>query len=69
MKPSEIKALSIDELKIKINDLKKELFNLKLKVKTGQLADFRSYRLMKKDLARHLTILTEKEKGLNAKQS
>ncbi|MGB9735232.1 MAG: 50S ribosomal protein L29 [bacterium] len=68
MKPSEIRTLSVDELRIKINDMRKELFNLKLKVKTGQLADFRSYRFMKRDLARHLTILAEKEKGLNAKQ-
>ncbi len=67
MKPSEIRSLSVDEIKEKINDMKKELFNLKLKVKTAQLADFRSYRFLKKDLARYFTVLTEKEKGINAK--
>jgi large subunit ribosomal protein L29 len=67
MKPSEIRNLSVDEIKEKINTMRKELFNLKLKVSTSQLADFRSYRFMKKDLAKHLTILLEKERGINAK--
>ncbi|MCL4478859.1 MAG: 50S ribosomal protein L29 [Deltaproteobacteria bacterium] len=67
MKASEIRAFSADEIKEKISDKRKELFNLKLKVKTAQLNDYRSYRLMKKDLAKLLTILREKEKGINAK--
>ncbi len=67
MKSSEIKALSIDEIKEKIGDMRKELFNLKLKVKTAQLADYRSYRFRKRDLAKYLTILGEKEKEINAK--
>ncbi len=68
MKSSEIRGFSADELKEKIKNLRKELFNLKMKVKTTQLPDYRSYRFMKKDLAKHLTILSEKEKGINAKQ-
>ena len=68
MKPSEIRSLSPDELREKINDMRKELFNLKLKVRTAQLADFRSYRIMKRDLARHLTVLSEKEKGIHAEK-
>ncbi len=67
MKPSEIRSLSVDEIKEKINTMRRELFNLKLKVSTAQLADFRSFRMMKKDLAKHLTILTEKERGIHAK--
>ncbi len=67
MNSSEIRSLSVDEIKEKINNMRKELFNIKFKVNTAQLADFRSYRFMKKDLARHLTILLEKEKGINAK--
>lgn len=67
MKPSEIRNLSVDEIKEKISTMRKELFNLKLKVTTAQLADYRSYRTMKKDLARHLTVLLEKERGIHAK--
>ncbi len=67
MKPSEIRNLSVDEIKEKVNTMRKELFNLKLKVTTAQLVDFRSYRTMKKDLARHLTVLLEKERGIHAK--
>lgn len=66
MKSSEIRSLSADEIREKVNDMRKELFNLKLKVKTAQLADYRSYRFKKKDLARHLTVLAEKEKGKHA---
>lgn len=67
MKSSEVRSFSVDELKEKVKNLRKELFNLKMKVKTAQLPDYRNYRFMKKDLARHLTILAEKEKGINAK--
>ncbi len=66
MKPAEIREFSADELKEKINNVRKELFNLKMKVKTAQLQDYRGYRFMKKDLARYLTILAEKEKGSHA---
>lgn len=67
MKSSEIRGFLVDELKDRIKNLRKELFNLKMKVKTGQLSDYRSYRFIKKDLAKHLTILVEKEKSINAK--
>ncbi len=67
MKSSEIRGFLVDELKDRIKNLRKELFNLKMKVKTGQLSDYRSYRFIKKDLAKHLTILVEKEKSIHAK--
>ncbi|MCL4558454.1 MAG: 50S ribosomal protein L29 [Deltaproteobacteria bacterium] len=66
MKPSEIRDFSAEELKERIKNVRKELFNLKMKVKTSQLHDYRSYRFMKKDLARYLTILAEKEKSAHA---
>jgi large subunit ribosomal protein L29 len=62
MKPSELKALSIDELKGKEMDLRKELFNLKFQIAKGELSNNMRVNAVRKDIARVLTILTDKEK-------
>ncbi|HCC68465.1 MAG TPA: 50S ribosomal protein L29 [Nitrospiraceae bacterium] len=61
MKPSELRALSIDELRRKEDDLKKELFNLRFQKATGEIENPVRIRQVKKDIARTLTIIREKE--------
>ena len=39
MKTNEINKLSTDELKNKLNKIKKDLFNMRFKKKNGQLDD------------------------------
>jgi large subunit ribosomal protein L29 len=63
MKPSELRSLSVNELKQKEIDLRKELFNLRFQLSKGELANNKRVRAVKKDIARILTIITEKQKG------
>ncbi|MFZ5996016.1 MAG: 50S ribosomal protein L29 [Nitrospirota bacterium] len=60
MKPSELRALSIDELRQKEMDLRKELFNLRFQLSKGELTNNRRVRDVRKDIARILTVMTEK---------
>jgi large subunit ribosomal protein L29 len=62
MKTSAFRALSIDELKQKEMDLRKELFNLRFQLSKGELTNNMRVRSVRKDIARVLTIITEKSK-------
>ena len=61
MKPSEIRALTVEELKQKETDLRKELFNLRFQISKGELQSNSRVRAVRKDIAKVLTIITEKE--------
>tara|TARA_Y100000590_G_scaffold467843_1_gene648219 strand:+ start:2060 stop:2245 length:186 start_codon:yes stop_codon:yes gene_type:complete len=61
MKKKEIKGLTADELRTKINKSKKDLFNLRFKKVNGQLEDTSQVSRIKKDIAKSLTILNEKK--------
>ncbi len=60
MKPSELKAMTIEELIKKEQDLRKELFNLRFQQATGEIENPLRIRAVKKDIAKVLTIMTEK---------
>ncbi|HHD11377.1 MAG TPA: 50S ribosomal protein L29 [Deltaproteobacteria bacterium] len=61
MKPEELRAMDINELKKKEQELKKELFNMRIQHSMGQLENPVRMRLVKKDIARVKTIIREKE--------
>jgi len=63
MKNKEIKKLSIDELKKKIDVLKKDLFNFRFRKVNGQIDDTAKISQTKKDLAKVLTNLNKKNKS------
>jgi large subunit ribosomal protein L29 len=60
MKNKEIKKFSTDELKNKINLLKKDLFNFRFRKVNSQLEDTAKVSLIKKDVAKLLTELKKK---------
>ena len=60
MKNKEVKILSIDELKSKINVLKKDLFNFRFRKINGQLEDTSKVSQLKRDLAKIMTKLNKK---------
>ena len=62
MKPSELKDLTVDELTQKEMDLRKELFNLRFQQATGEIENPKRINTVKKDIARVLTIRTDKTK-------
>ena len=60
MKYKEINKLTIDELKAKVNSLKKDLFNFRFRKINGQMEDTAKVSLIKKDVAKLLTRLNNK---------
>lgn len=62
MKASDLRDLSVDELKGKEKDIREELFNLKFQYATGQLENTARIPQVRKDLARIKTLLREKER-------
>ena len=60
MKNREIKKLSVEELRKKVNSLKRDLFNMRFKKINGQLEDTAKVSQIKKDVARIFTSLNKK---------
>lgn len=60
MKAAEIRELDSQELVAKLEDLKKELFNLKFQKVMGMLESTANIRKVKRDIARFNTVRNEK---------
>lgn len=61
MKASEIRELSVDELELKVKELKEELFQLRFQHAINQLDNPMRLKAVKKDIARIKTILRQRE--------
>lgn len=61
MKAKELRDLQSEELMIKLNDFKSELFSLRFQLATGQLENTARIKMVKKDIARVKTILAERK--------
>ena len=61
MKANEIREISTDNIENQIAELKKELFNLRFQLATGQLENTARIRQVKKDIARMKTVIRERE--------
>ncbi len=62
MKNKEINKLTDDQLKEKINSIKKDLLNFRFRKINGQIEDTSKAPILKKDLAKILTKLNKKKK-------
>ena len=62
MKVSELKELAVEELQRKEQDLRKELFNLRFQQATGEIENPMRIRMIRKNIARVLTVITERDK-------
>jgi large subunit ribosomal protein L29 len=56
MKPSDIRAMSEDEMTDELAKLKKEQFNLRFQQATGQMENTARFRQIRRDIARIHTI-------------
>lgn len=65
MKASKFFEMTNDELNIKLAELKEELFNLRFKNKAGQLDNSMQLSVCKKDIAKVMTILRQRELGIS----
>ncbi|MEM8750204.1 MAG: 50S ribosomal protein L29 [Pseudomonadota bacterium] len=61
MKPSDIRALSEDQMKDELVKMKKEQFNLRFQRATGQLENTARMRQLRRDIARIQTIARIKQ--------
>lgn len=64
MNISEIRALGVSELKQKLEDAHRELFDLRFKLETKQLVNHRELPRVRKGIAQLNTIIREKELGI-----
>ena len=60
VKASEMRAQTRDELKTKLVSLKKEQFNLRFKVASGENENSARIRIIRREIARLKTVLSEK---------
>ena len=63
MKASDLRDLTLDELRQKESDLSTELFNLRFQLATNQLENPMRLPLTRKDLARVKTVIAQKERA------
>ena len=61
MKTKELHEMTVKELNTKLKELKEELFNLRFRHAIGQLENPASLKTCKKDIAKIMTILRERE--------
>jgi large subunit ribosomal protein L29 len=60
MKVHEIRELNVDELNGKVKDLQDQVFRLRIQKAMGQLDAPHKTRMLRRELARVKTVLTEK---------
>jgi len=58
---SELVTMNQDELETRLGDSRKELFNLRFQLATGQLDNFARMGQVRRDVARILTVLRDRE--------
>ncbi len=63
MQATEIRNMSPEELETKEKDLREEIFRLRLRGATGQIENKMKARLVRRDLARVLTIKQQRSAG------
>jgi len=61
VKADEIRALGPEELDKQIEEARRELFNLRFRLETRQLANYREIQKVKRRIARLLTVKRERE--------
>ena len=62
MKPTEIREMSVEDLKAKIDELTRERFNLRFRSATESIENPMRFRAIRRDIARIKTILEEKSR-------
>ena len=66
MELDELRQMTEADLRVKEREAREEMFRLRLKLRTNQLDNHASYRRARRELARILTLLTEKSRAQGA---
>ncbi len=63
MKAKELRNMTPEELRSKAEELKKDLFNLRMRHATSQIENPLKLRTLRRDIARVLTVAAEKKEA------
>ncbi len=66
MKMAELQDINLEELAQKLQGLKRELFDLRMQRAEGKLTQMHRMRQVRRDVARVLTVLRQKQKPVTA---
>ena len=69
MKAKDIRDLTDEELAHRLRETRQELFNLRFQAATGALENTARLKLAKREIARILTIRTERESQLTTRET
>jgi len=61
MKASEIRKMSDKQLEEKLNDAQQEMMNLRFQFVMGQITDTSRFKVVRRDIARMMTVMHERE--------
>ncbi len=67
MKTSEIRNMSADEIQAELDDAREELMKFRFQTATGELTDFNRLRVTRRNIARMMTILVERNRDETSK--
>ena len=62
MKIADIRGKTVDQLKDELTSLRKEQFNLRFQRASGQLENVARIRIVRRDIAKIMTTLTERQR-------
>lgn len=62
-KVKDIRECSADEIAVRLRDLKQEALNLRLQQATGQLENSARIRTVRREIARTLTVLSDRKRA------
>ena len=62
MKAKEIREMTLEDMRAKESELRRELFNLRMQHSIGELSNPMRLRQIRRDIARLKTIMAEKER-------
>ena len=63
MKSAEIRALSTDDIRARLDDAKEELMKLRFQLAMGGLTDYTRLQYTRQSIARFMTILEERQRA------
>jgi large subunit ribosomal protein L29 len=68
MKPHEIRNLTTDQIQTRMNDAHEELMRLRFQQSTGELTDHTRLRKIRRNIARFMTVLAERESTMEGEK-
>lgn len=63
MKPNEVRNLALDEIRAEVDKRCEELLDLRIQAAVGQASNPKRIRTVKREIARCLTVVREKQAG------